>query len=348
MINFIESEIKALAAHYIGSASEDQDISFSKEAVAIADPELHQTLLKFFLSHYREPAFSAFTYTSDELELNPVYNFVGNIFDDPACIHEQSVKIARHLFEKSKHPNIKPGEMIVTYIENVLVDDEMVEAVGIFKLEEKDLFLQFEVVKTDISIKQEHGTDIRRIDKGCLIFNTERESGFKILNIDHSNRNREAMFWKDDFLVLKPRSNDYLQTKEYIQLTKNFIKGQMSKEFDTEKSDEAAAMHRSQEYFKYNEKFDAEEYELQVFKDSKVIDSFQDYRNTYEEFNGQNLAESFDISDVAVKKMSRVFKSIIKLDKNFHIYVHGDRNKIQKGVDDEGNKYYILYYNDEQ
>ena len=57
--------------------------------------------------------------------------------------------------------------------------------------------------------------------------------------------------------------------------------------------------------------------------------------------------DAFEISDYAVKKQSRVFKSIIKLDKNFHIYVHGDKNKIEKGTDHEGRKYYILYYDDE-
>ncbi|MDR2511118.1 MAG: nucleoid-associated protein, partial [Bacteroidales bacterium] len=54
----------------------------------------------------------------------------------------------------------------------------------------------------------------------------------------------------------------------------------------------------------------------------------------------------FVISDSAVKKQSRTFKSVIKLDKNFHIYVHGDSNLIQQGEDDKG-KFYKIRYQEE-
>ncbi|MDD4067910.1 MAG: nucleoid-associated protein, partial [Bacteroidales bacterium] len=55
----------------------------------------------------------------------------------------------------------------------------------------------------------------------------------------------------------------------------------------------------------------------------------------------------FNISDSAVKKQARVFKSVIKLDKNFHIYVHGDRKLIEQGQDEKG-KFYKVYYNEEE
>ena len=47
----------------------------------------------------------------------------------------------------------------------------------------------------------------------------------------------------------------------------------------------------------------------------------------------------------AVKKQARVFKSVIKLDKNFHIYVHGNRELIEKGYDGAmGKHYYKIYF----
>jgi hypothetical protein len=49
-----------------------------------------------------------------------------------------------------------------------------------------------------------------------------------------------------------------------------------------------------------------------------------------------------------VKSQARVFKSVLKLDKDFHIYIHGDRNKIERGVDpDTGRKYYKIWYDQE-
>ncbi|MBK9733843.1 MAG: nucleoid-associated protein [Saprospiraceae bacterium] len=347
MINYIEASLDAVVAHYIGSHSEREDISYSKEVLTIEDEELYDVLFKFFLNHFKEPEYFNFTFSSGEVELNPVFNFVSNIFDDPGCIHEQSVKIARHLYEKSKHPNIKPGELYISYFSNIHIDNEIVDAVGIFKSENKDYFLKLNTNTPEFKLMKDIGTNIGKIDKGCLIFNCERDNGFKICNIDHSNRYKEAIYWREDFLMLKPRKDDYHQTTNYIQATKNFIKDRMAKEFDTDKMDEAAVMSRSFDYFKKQEKFDAVEYEERVFRDGKVVEAFKDYKQEYEGSRATALTDSFDISSYAVNKQSRIFKSIIKLDKNFHIYIHGDKNKILKGVDDEGKKYYMLYYDNE-
>ena len=57
---------------------------------------------------------------------------------------------------------------------------------------------------------------------------------------------------------------------------------------------------------------------------------------------------SFEISAQAVKRQARVFKSVLKLDKNFHIYIHGDRELIEKGFDETvGKHYYKLYFEQE-
>ena len=58
------------------------------------------------------------------------------------------------------------------------------------------------------------------------------------------------------------------------------------------------------------------------------------------------FADSFEISDSAIKKQQRSFKSVIKLDKNFHIYIHGDREKIQLCKDENG-KFYKIYFDKE-
>ena len=67
----------------------------------------------------------------------------------------------------------------------------------------------------------------------------------------------------------------------------------------------------------------------------------------YEQNTQMSIAEDFTINPVAVKKQQRHFKSVIKLDKNFHIYVHGDRKMIETGQDEKG-KFYRLYFEKEQ
>ena len=70
--------------------------------------------------------------------------------------------------------------------------------------------------------------------------------------------------------------------------------------------------------------------------------------------HGFRVTEIHEIKEVAatlirmtyVKKQARAFKSVIKLDKNFHIYIHGDRDLIEQGEDERG-KFYKVYYNKE-
>ena len=72
------------------------------------------------------------------------------------------------------------------------------------------------------------------------------------------------------------------------------------------------------------------------------------YKEEFQQANDMVVPDSFGISDSAIKKQSRNFKSVIKLDKNFHVYVHGDTKRIKKGVDPEtGLNYYQLFFEEE-
>lgn len=344
MINYQQSILQGLVTHAFDNQSESGDMILAPSMMDISDVELYDTLVKYFLVHFKEPEFYQFAHHSGDIMLNPIYNYIASIFENPSDLYGQSVKIARHLFEKSKHPNIKPGELHIAYFTELLVEDEWVDAIAIIKSESKDTYLH---MNDAMSLKSEVGINIGKIDKGCIIFNTGKESGYKICNIDHSNRFNEAKYWRDEFLMLTAISNDFVQTKDYIRATKSFVKDRLSKDFDTDSIDEAALMQRSFEYFKNNETFDTNEYEVKVFKDNRVIDAFQDYKSEYQNLRQVELGDQFEISDYAVQKQSRVFKSVIKLDKNFHIYVHGDKNLITKGEDELGRKYYLLYYDSE-
>ena len=89
-----------------------------------------------------------------------------------------------------------------------------------------------------------------------------------------------------------------------------------------------------------------EEFAGEVLADDEVINSFNAFKTQYEDERDYVLSDDFVINDAALKKNARLLKSIIKLDKNFPIYVHGDRKKLQQGQDENG-KYYILYFEEE-
>jgi hypothetical protein len=122
----------------------------------------------------------------------------------------------------------------------------------------------------------------------------------------------------------------------------------MSEEFEVEKTDQIVLLNRSVEYFNKHETFDKEEFETEVFGQPDLIESFRNYDTEYRQNYDIELEDSFDISPQAVKKQARVFKSVLKLDKNFHVYIHGNKDMIEKGVDEDGRKYYKLYFEDEE
>ena len=121
----------------------------------------------------------------------------------------------------------------------------------------------------------------------------------------------------------------------------------MDEDFEVSKTDKIDFLNRSVDYFKKNETFDKQEFEEQVFGDSNVIESFRKFDQIYRQENEVELSDSFEISAQAVKKQARVFKNVLKLDKNFHIYIHGNREMIEQGIDENGRKYYKIYYEEE-
>lgn len=101
-------------------------------------------------------------------------------------------------------------------------------------------------------------------------------------------------------------------------------------------------------YFKEKDSFDIDEFANEVIANADGIESFKNYKKSYEEEFDTSIADSFDISDAAVKKQAKAFKSIIKLDKNFHIYIHGNKELIEKGYDDDRvMNFYKVYFKEE-
>jgi len=78
------------------------------------------------------------------------------------------------------------------------------------------------------------------------------------------------------------------------------------------------------------------------------IEAWDQHKTEYSRNTGTALPDNFGISNLAVQQNARYFKSVLKLDKNFHVYIHGDRSQISHGVDPDGRTYYKLYYDEER
>ena len=107
-------------------------------------------------------------------------------------------------------------------------------------------------------------------------------------------------------------------------------------------------LNRSIDYFKTRDHFDMEEFTGEVIHHPEVVDSFMEYKKNFETARNFEIEDNFDIHLSAVKKQQKSFKSVLKLDKNFHIYIHGRRDLIERGIDEEtGKKYYKIYFEEE-
>ena len=347
MIEFLTATLDALSVHKVGSHAEDEGVHLSDKNVELQDEILKNLLLKYFFSSFKEPEFYAFSFSSEDIKLNPLFNYASAIFDNPEQLHQQSALITQYLYDRSSHPNIKSGDLLVAYIKEVLIEDEVADAIAIFKSESKDDFIQLKDSGNGYVVDYDKGVNIEKLDKGCLIFNTEKATGYKLCVIDNSNKYKEAVYWKSDFLNVKQRSDSYHATSNYIQMTKSFVKERLKPLYELDKTDEAAIMNRSKDFFHHQEEFDQATYEENIFKNKEYVADFQEYKLDYQEEKSIPLPDHFNINEQAVKKQSRVFKSILKLDKNFHIYIHGNRDMIEKGTDENGRKYYKIYYESE-
>jgi hypothetical protein len=346
MISTEQIEIQSIALHNVGNKLNDEGIRFSKTELRTHE-SINNLLLTYFLSPFKSDEYYNLYHESD-LSLNEVYSFVSAIFDNSETLFEQSVNLAKHLYEQSLHPKIKGGEFYVVYFRDCIVDGETGDAVGLFKSETKETFLKVYPQNDGFSVESETGININKLDKGCLIFNSERERGFLVSVVDNLNKGGEAQYWIDHFLHVRPRNDDYFQTKNALNLCKSFVVGKFPEQFDVSKADQAELLNKSVKFFKENDNFGLDDFANEVMQAPEMISSFKSYKTEFEVENGVKFTDNFDISTAAVKKQSKFFRSVIKLDKNFHIYVHGNHDQIVKGFDQEsGMHFYQLFFREE-
>jgi len=347
MINHAESKLEELWIHFIGNASQDEGIQFCNQSIAIHSLEVDQLLKSYFFENFKEPEFYSFDFYDGNIDLNPIYNHARQIFMDPETLGEQAVSIVKYLYENSKHPNIKSGDVFIAYVKDILIDDELVDGICIFKSENKQPFLNIEKLGQTYQVKPDEGINPGKIDKACIIFNSEEKDGFKLCALDHSNKSKEAQFWKEKFLNIKHRSDDYHHTKNYIQATKAFVTERMRPLYEIDKTQEAEIMNHSLDFLKNEENLTQAEFDERVFKSPDVVNEFQLFKLDYQQEKGVELSDNFNVHPAAVKNQSKVFKSVLKLDKNFHVYIHGNKSLIQKGTESDGRKFYKIYYEEE-
>lgn len=350
MINLYSTHIASLSIHRVGNKSRSEGYFVSSAPYKLED-ELMPLLKEYFLKPFREKEENYFHFSHEaDLEFHDLYNIASTIFLNPDSIHDQSKKITALLYNQSEHPHIKSGEVYVAYLENVQLDNEKMDAIGIFKSELKQDFLQFEETETQLNAVLQQGVNLSKLDKGCIIFNTEKEEGFKILSVD-SNR-YDTKYWLENFLGVEALADDIFYTKKYLKFCQDFAKDVVLPAED--KKEEVMFMNRAVNHFAKNDNFEETAFLNEVIDNPDLIPEFRHYKSEKApKYNIEDLT-SFPIANNAVTAARKKIKNVINLDTNIQIkmdFINPESAEkfVEKGWDEERQMYYYLvYFNKEQ
>ena len=350
MINLFNAHIESLSIHRVGNKSRNEALFLSEQAYKTND-EIVPLLKEFFLKSFREKEENYYQFAHEvDLEYHDMYKLATEVFDNPASAHEVSKKITKHLFEQSNHPHIRNGEVDVVHFTHLTIDNNQVDAIGVFKSELQADFLQFEEKGSNLEMLLQHGINLNKLDKGCLIFNYKKDEGYKILTVD-SNR-YDARYWLEHFLNVDAFQDENFITKKYLKFCQDFAKDVVFPAED--KKQEVMFMNRSVNYFAKNDEFEESNFLNEVMDNPDLIPEFKSYKVDKGEKYSIEDVTNFPIANAAVSDARKKIKNVINLDTNIQIKLdfinpESAEKYVEKGWDEEKQMYYYLvYFNKEQ
>lgn len=305
--------------------------------------KLDQTFLKdFFVKPFKREKIQYSFVHSVDLKYNIVYNTVVDIFQGGDFV-ENSISIFKYLDSVSTLPTIKDGDIFIVKIEDILDGDAYCEAVGIFKIETKNEFIETIVDSSgNMNVSVKTGYTSQKIDKACLIvFTEDMPVGFII------DKSKDSKFWRQDFLGMTTKATPYSQSKALLGLMENFVKDKLTKENKVSKSEQVEMVNNYTELVSKSESLNIKDLQAQVFHDQEILNMFEDYRKVYEERENINLGAHFEIDKSALNVPRKLRK--IKLDDTVELCLMKTGNFIERGFDEnKGRSYYKIYFSKEK
>lgn len=346
MIDFTRIQLTGLVGHYVGNKGLGMALNITDKEIDLNDDYTKTTMLQYMLKGFKTDIYYEFKNRS-EINLHDVKALAQDTFKYPKNLLYNSKRIAEELYNQTMHPKLAGGELYVAYFRDIVLDGELVDAIGIFKSEQQETFIKSQIVGNDFDLSLDTGCGIDKLDKGVLIFNTDQENGYKLSIINKGQKVNEcAFYWTEDFLGARLKDTPYYQTSHKLYQCLGFCEEQLTPENGVNVLDKKMIETKTLNYFKDNDKFVEENYKREVLGQSdELLTAFNDHKNAYQGTYQVDIKDEFDISPTAVKEKKKFERSIIKLDKNFHIYVHGGHEKLEKGYDDDkGMGYYKCYF----
>jgi hypothetical protein len=219
-IRFTSASATRLVLAKVGHPQRDEPLQTSKQVFQIdkADQEM---LTAIFLKPFKNLAGHRFHHHSslDQHEMNALAKA---IFASEDGLLERGCDIAKRLYSKSNHPNIKSGDLCISLIRDIEVNGELTQGICILKSESVVPFLSISARDGDLQLHTEQGINPEKIDKGCLILNHHANKGYHVLTFDRSGS--DSRFWVRDFLAVVPVTDPAFLTNKYADMAVAFVK----------------------------------------------------------------------------------------------------------------------------
>lgn len=335
MIDLSSCKLEKAILHYIANPLEKARSVISSNLIN-DNVNFQKAFIKLSFNRFEENEMCEF-YHESELNLNEIYFFSKEILKNGNDFIENSQKIAKHLIEVSRHPNIKGGELLILKFTGARYKDEEVEILSIIKVEDKEQFLQVDNFDEKLKISSFKGINLKQNNKlGLILFFKDKDESLVFVK---NRKKDDAVFWKESFLSVKYRIDERYKTEQLLKECRQFINN--STELAPE--EKVDYLSKSIDYFKEETYFDTVKYVEKVFKEKDLDVSHL-----------QKKIQPFEtnITSEAVKKVEKKFSKTIVLDKDIKISIGdiGNVNTIlEKGFDVEKNKkYYKIYFEEEK
>jgi len=349
MINYTEATIKQIIVHRVGNQSKDDGIIISTESPPIEEG-MAEILTHYFLKPFTKVS-ETFQFVQREAPTtNRVQMITQQMFEQASLFYGSSISLLEHLYAQSNHPHIKSGDLFIIHFKDILLGDELTDAIGIFKAESKEDFLKVGQEASKVWVKKEKGIGLRKLDKGALILQSALDDGAKVLSVDNNSYDTE--YWLYRFLDVEYIRDNNFTTRTYMEMCQSFAKEVIKEEKG--KKEQLDFLNQSIQYFDTNERANTEDFGKILFEqEPEKEQNFKAYVANYETDNGVELSDTFLISKSALQKQKKTIKNAIQLDTNIQIKLdfknpESSRHFLEKGYDEQRDMYYYkVYYNEE-
>ncbi len=337
-------ELNAVYVHRIGNKLRQEGVEFSKRPLKLTSSQV-QPLLYFFFNHFEKAEGTLRLSHPAGLEQNAIFAISARLFK-AGSLEEESRKAAEHLYDVSDHPKINAGNLYVAYFRNVRFNGKLSDAVGYFKSDHIDQFLNVEIARGNATLTLNAGTRIKSFDKGSLIINRSAADGFRVVQaVSHSE---EAAFWIEKFLKVQEVADTGTHTRDLLSICKKYAG---SIEGSCDPTAKAHFLDSVYSYFSENSNFAETKFLASIPEASR--ESFSKFYTQKKVDSELNVPSDFAVAPSIVKKQKTKFRAVIRLDDRIEIKIHPNlladgQQSIEKGYDAKLKRnFYKIYFTEE-